>query len=995
MRNIIAFVLAFLFCATAQAQGIKNPTYSKSRVVLADGLNSTGPLLPEDSNTVSHVYWSEDSRNFILQSGNLESATWNTLGSCSITPNTGPVGYTDLDTVDCAGPPSYQRQSVVAFPASTSTYTACATVAAVSGTVDAILWPLNTISSEPSTTMTCWRSDGGACQRNSPTGFYIKATGVTTTPVKVCAFVTKAAPVASTNFGLNTEGGLPFYAGRTIVIPNLVDDPVYVQTTTAAVTGALVETRPPSTLRTNYAPGLSTWVGVSAGSPLPTVTITNAQPDPFGGVEARRVAFAGNTDAANESALIRHATFQSVPVTGTYTYSIWMKTADGSTKTIPMSFWNGTSAYVVKPCTVTGDWTRFSSTGTITYSAGNILLAGVGWYNNAGAYAGGLTMVPSDIYIYGPQVEAGSVATEFIPSAGATSVPVFSGTTPLAWTQNGTVPQVAANVSPFVPGKAGAGPYSAANSYQGPTTLGEWQGDWSVSAVVNPSATGASVQMIAAKGTATNGWICYLNGTVASIGVYDGASKGANSVNTTQVNGPNVITCGKSGGTCYVRLNGGAAGSVACGTMTAASAEPIRIGRWGPATFQAATTTIYEILASTTPYSDALHASRFNAVFGLLPGPVTVTRADPIRYTANGFVWSAPPATMGVSASGSEVWKGATNSVLQSATACTGTAVTAPWTMPNATCIADQAVAPDGTTTMDEVTNSTNTGGFRQVTTTASGTTFTASVWVQHATSGPASQVIRCGAGAPTATACTCTRSDGGSCTAVISGDCIGYGTFTSTPVRFSVAATCPSAITDPNVFLAPGQFGGSTGTARFWGAQVEPGLYPTPYIPTAGTAVARAATTSSVPIPSLGERWCTSFTVSGQHGSWGSANWGFMASTNWGAANTFRIYYNPLHILVAQLTDAAGSSAVVSNQSVTAFPVTGSKRVTFCTTPTTWGKWWVDGSPLTVTQQDPGSYSLSGNMHLGAINGGSVQLDGSIKDVKFCKNATRYLECP
>src|SRR5512137_672945 len=35
-----------------------------------------------------------------------------------------------------------------------------------------------------------------------------------------------------------------------------------------------------------------------------------------------------------------------------------------------------------------------------------------------------------------------------------------------AWTQNGTVPQVAANASPFSPGNAGAGPYTSANYYQ-------------------------------------------------------------------------------------------------------------------------------------------------------------------------------------------------------------------------------------------------------------------------------------------------------------------------------------------------------------------------------------------------------------------------------------------------------------------------------------------------------------------------------------------------
>lgn len=242
-------------------------------------------------------------------------------------------------------------------------------------------------------------------------------------------------------------------------------------------------------------------------------------------------------------------------------------------------------------------------------------------------------------------------------------------TLPNAWTMNGTVPQVAANVSPFVPGKPGAGPYSAANSYQGPTTLGEWTGDWSVTATVTLSATTGALQMIAAKTNAasTQGWACYLQTTgVASVFVHDGAGKSASSINALTIGGPNLVTCGRSGGVAYVRVNGGAANTVAVGTMTAATAEPIRLGRNAGGSYLT-NGTIYEVIASTTPYSDALHAARFNAVFGLLPGPVSVTRADAITYTANGFVWSSPPATMGVGASGAEVWKGSTNYALNSA----------------------------------------------------------------------------------------------------------------------------------------------------------------------------------------------------------------------------------------------------------------------------------------------------------------------------------------
>lgn len=184
-----------------------------------------------------------------------------------------------------------------------------------------------------------------------------------------------------------------------------------------------------------------------------------------------------------------------------------------------------------------------------------------------------------------------------------------------AWTMNGTVPQVAAQGSPFLPPRAAGGPYTAANNYQGPTTLTEWAGDWSVTVVWQPATITQQVLVSKLPAAATSGW--YVEQEVAGVrlAMHDGAAfRAATTANNATASGVNVFTGGKSGGTCYAKLNGGATASIGCAGYNPAAVEPIRIGRWGGGTLQALTSTIYEITASTVPYSDALHSARYQAV---------------------------------------------------------------------------------------------------------------------------------------------------------------------------------------------------------------------------------------------------------------------------------------------------------------------------------------------------------------------------------------------
>jgi len=193
----------------------------------------------------------------------------------------------------------------------------------------------------------------------------------------------------------------------------------------------------------------------------------------------------------------------------------------------------------------------------------------------------------------------------------------ISDTKGTIWKMNGTVPQVFAGSGIFAMPKPGAGTYSAANNYQSPNnTLGEWAGDWSLTLVFSMSSVSAQVLMGKRSAAGTDGWMVYINATTAVIYAYDGVLRSAAAPGSVPTNSRSVVTVGRSGNLLYCRLNGGASNNVGpFGIMTPATAEPLRIGKFGGGA-EATTSTIYEIIGSTTPYTDALHAARWARVSG-------------------------------------------------------------------------------------------------------------------------------------------------------------------------------------------------------------------------------------------------------------------------------------------------------------------------------------------------------------------------------------------
>jgi hypothetical protein len=149
----------------------------------------------------------------------------------------------------------------------------------------------------------------------------------------------------------------------------------------------------------------------------------------------------------------------------------------------------------------------------------------------------------------------------------------------------------------------------------------------------------------------------------------------------------------------------------------------------------------------------------------------------------------------------------------------------------------------DGVASMETITSSAISGSVIQSTTvTSSVGPFTSSAF-SAATSGThaASVAVSCGASTPSV--CTCTRADGGACTARTSGVyCVNDSTVGTTPVRVTATVTCNAAITTSGIFIAGGTYQSATGTHNWGGLQFETGAAATGYIVTAGTTATRNA---------------------------------------------------------------------------------------------------------------------------------------------------------
>jgi hypothetical protein len=271
------------------------------------------------------------------------------------------------------------------------------------------------------------------------------------------------------------------------------------------------------------------------------------------------------------------------------------------------------------------------------------------------ASTGKVTVTRADPLTYSAGSRNATAGPLFAERAGTVSHVYWNGSALVdtvggnSWSMTGTVPQVTEPTQ----APPSAGPYGAAQYYDGGTSLMEFGGDWSVTMMLKSTTTGTQVVMGKQNTAQTNGWSCYLGNPNSQCQIHDGAIRTTTTGGALLANTPTVVTFGKSGGNCYIKLNLNATGTIACGTMTAASSDGVRLGRTGLNALYATATTIYEVIGATEAYSDTLHFQRY------------------YEMTSNTFqapIWTAPPNALAIESTGAGIWKGSTNYVLNDRT---------------------------------------------------------------------------------------------------------------------------------------------------------------------------------------------------------------------------------------------------------------------------------------------------------------------------------------
>ena len=582
-----------------------------------------------------------------------------------------------------------------------------------------------------------------------------------------------------------------------------------------------------------------------------------------------------------------------------------------------------------------------------------------------------------------------------------------------AWTENGTVPQVTAN--PFTTTRYGAGPFSAANYYSSATAPIGFPGDFTVCAVVDNPGSNLVIAYKGAYGASGSGWVLFSwTSSRVQLATYGPGSTSAAAVASVNFSygAVNVICGGRSGTNIYAKVNGGTTGTAASAPVTEGTPSAQIGAGAGLGVF---TGTIYEVYATTTPWSEATVTAIQQKVLGHFDGSseLAVTRATTATYAPRAAdpstLFTVPAGVARITDEGLLVEPARTNYALQSNTISAANAFNVNWiewpdtTVVNVTTTA--TAAPGGGvwhTITNEAGGTSNVGQAYQTVTTASSTTFVASAWMKKPTGEDTTHAgIHVGCGAGTPSACTCVRSDGGSCTAstVATNYCQALvADLSTTPVRVSAKVTCSGAITSSIVALVPGNYGSSIGITDFTGVQHEiPGAEqgPSSLIVTTTTAVTRNSDRVSATVPAVPSKWCIAATaapgsISSMATRGDSVLWWLGAT----GANTAIAYFTSTNRLVHTVTDASNTAkSLVYSSGIAGLTAT---RVTACS-PMSTTSITVSGVSGLPTLSGTGAGILTTpptTLHFGVTNSGANFLGGFLSNVKVCK-ATKPKECP
>jgi hypothetical protein len=572
--------------------------------------------------------------------------------------------------------------------------------------------------------------------------------------------------------------------------------------------------------------------------------------------------------------------------------------------------------------------------------------------------------------------------TPLISQAGATSHVIFNGTalvdtTGYVWTQQGTVPQVAAGGSTTLGSRPGAGPFSTVNNYSlgaGSDVL-DFAGDFSACFTYNADVGN---QGFSDGDGATVGYRV-LTGDQCRITTHPGATAAQGQMNPPTAAIPgflNVCCVGRAGTTLFSKFNLGTLVTTAGATITPATGVTALLGTHGTA----GAPTLFEAWFSTATPTDALFTRIQTRFLQHLTGQyqnLSVARAtaQAVNTLANGssLAW-APPSAIAVSPLGAEVWGAGTNLVGATASDLSNAA----WVKANATVATNVAADPfvgAGPASADRLT--ATAGGIVasaiQAVAATGNVSRTSSVYIKAGTQGTTSSVSIQTDAATT----TCTNL-----------------TPTGTWQRVSAAgAANAAAAISIGVFVHSNCL---TGTATAGDniivalAQLEVSPYPTPF-----TTATRNATDVTTPVVSLlhkTNRWCTSGTYTPAH-AWVSGGGRFLLALSSGDPTTTP---NSMYVSdgLFSVVDSTATQKFLTFGALSA----GSHRLTACNNAGTLSFYLDAVLQVLAPTGSTGLWTATPpTATFGSFIGAAATnyFDGSISNFVLCPEATSYAECP
>jgi hypothetical protein len=152
------------------------------------------------------------------------------------------------------------------------------------------------------------------------------------------------------------------------------------------------------------------WVKINQNSATSPVITANAGLAPDGTMTAERAQFERTgTGAADRSRLEQ----TNIPIAAStvYTFSVWLKSFDGTNQTVSIfpNFGLGSAVAL----TVTNEWQRFQVSANSSVSITATCVIGLGYVANS--------VLNADVLIWGAQLEAASFASSYIPTVAAAS----------------------------------------------------------------------------------------------------------------------------------------------------------------------------------------------------------------------------------------------------------------------------------------------------------------------------------------------------------------------------------------------------------------------------------------------------------------------------------------------------------------------------------------------------------------------------------------------